>query len=219
MAARSIEYKKVNEHFFKRDFDLTAQPVKLALLASTYHPVGPWAASSACDNGDYIQPTTPNNHYYRCTVAGTSGSTEPASWPTDGSTTTDGSITWMDMGTTLPIVGAKDDVWADVSAHEVTGTGYAAGGQQLTSVALDVSADETILTADLVEWSSSTITARWAVLYQDATINGVVKPLLACVLLDDTPTDVSSNDSTFSYVWGNCGVYPMRAAAYSCPAP
>lgn len=42
--------------------------------------------------------TVPNGHWYQTTGGGTSGSAEP-SWPTDGSTVTDGSVTWTDMGT------------------------------------------------------------------------------------------------------------------------
>ena len=42
--------------------------------------------------------TAPNGHWYQATVAGTSGSAEPT-WPTDGTTVTDGTVTWQDMGT------------------------------------------------------------------------------------------------------------------------
>ncbi len=53
-----------------------------------------WAGSTAYSIDDYVIPTTANGYYYRCTVAGTSGSSEPT-WPTTiGSTVTDGSVTW-----------------------------------------------------------------------------------------------------------------------------
>ncbi|HLI63247.1 MAG TPA: flagellar hook-basal body complex protein, partial [Terriglobales bacterium] len=48
-------------------------------------------------------PPTANGHIYQCTVAGTSGATPPSTWPTDGSTFTDGSVTWKDMGTETTI--------------------------------------------------------------------------------------------------------------------
>ena len=216
MAARSIEYKKTNQHIFQNDFDMVGQPLKLALLTSAYHPVKAWLPATAYSVGDYAQPTTPNSHYYVCTVAGTSDAAEPVSWPTDGSTVSDNDVTWDDTGTTLPISGGGDDIFSDVSANEIVGVGYSAGGQQLNGVALNVQADETKLTADPVEWLNSTIVARWAILYQDATINGVVKPLIAAILLDDTPADVDSDNATFSYAWSNCGVYTMRVAAFTC---
>jgi len=64
-----------------------------------------WAATTAKVQGDCVIPTTPNGHYYECTVAGTTDSTEPASWPVDWSTVVDGGVTWTDMGL---IIMAKD---------------------------------------------------------------------------------------------------------------
>lgn len=50
--------------------------------------------------GSPAPPYSPNGHYYKCTVPGTSGVSEPA-WPpaspADG-TVTDGEVTWQDMG-------------------------------------------------------------------------------------------------------------------------
>lgn len=61
-----------------------------------------WEASTAYARHSYILPTTRNGHYYRLeTVADevtpVSGGTEPT-WPTDGSTVTDGDFTWRDRG-------------------------------------------------------------------------------------------------------------------------
>lgn len=57
-----------------------------------------WAASTSYSVDDVRIPTTPNDHIYVVTVAGTSGDSEPT-WPTDGSTVVDGSVTWKDAGT------------------------------------------------------------------------------------------------------------------------
>ncbi len=56
-----------------------------------------WQASTAYSVGDFTIPTAANGHYYKCTTAGTSDVSEPT-WPTDGSTVTDGSAEWQDMG-------------------------------------------------------------------------------------------------------------------------
>jgi hypothetical protein len=56
-----------------------------------------WEASTAYALDAYIIPITPNGHYYKCTTAGTSDFSEPT-WTTDGSTVTDGSAVWTDMG-------------------------------------------------------------------------------------------------------------------------
>jgi hypothetical protein len=55
------------------------------------------AVSTAYVVGDVVVPATPNDHWYMATVAGTSAGTAPT-WPTDGSTVTDGTVTWQDMG-------------------------------------------------------------------------------------------------------------------------
>lgn len=58
----------------------------------------PWAATTDYIVGDLVIPkTNANGHYYKVTVAGKSGNTEPT-WPTDGSTVTNGSVTFGDQG-------------------------------------------------------------------------------------------------------------------------
>lgn len=54
-----------------------------------------WAASTAYVVNNYVQPTTPNNNFaYRCTTAGTSGSSEPTFPTTAGGTVSDGTVVW-----------------------------------------------------------------------------------------------------------------------------
>lgn len=50
---------------------------------------------------------TDGDHIYECTVAGTSGASEPT-WPTDGSTVEDGTVTWTDRGDVSSIVVGTD---------------------------------------------------------------------------------------------------------------
>lgn len=60
-----------------------------------YNPFTTWAASTAYTTSSLVvQPTIPNARHYLCTVAGTSGATEPV-WPTtENSTVVDGTVTW-----------------------------------------------------------------------------------------------------------------------------
>src|ERR1043166_7355583 len=59
-----------------------------------------------------------------------------------------------------------DAYWADVKAHEVTGTGYTANGAALTSLVLTTGGThEAQMKAADTSWASSTITARYAVVY------------------------------------------------------
>lgn len=55
-----------------------------------------WAGTTAYAVGAQIVDT---GHLYMATVAGTSGSSAPT-WPTDGTTVTDGTVTWKDLGST-----------------------------------------------------------------------------------------------------------------------
>lgn len=73
---------------------VTSDIIMLADRFSIGFPAAPWAASVVYAQDQFTKPTTGNNFVYRCTVAGTTGSTEPT-WPTTaGNTVVDGTITW-----------------------------------------------------------------------------------------------------------------------------
>lgn len=55
-----------------------------------------WAGTTVYAAGDVILDT---GRAYIVTVAGTSGASEPT-WPTNGGTVSDGTVTWKDLGTT-----------------------------------------------------------------------------------------------------------------------
>jgi len=66
-----------------------------------------WVAETAYILNDLIKPVTPNGHYYKCTTAGTTGATAPT-WKTDGTSTTDGTAVWLDMGLIIAPTTAYD---------------------------------------------------------------------------------------------------------------
>jgi hypothetical protein len=71
-----------------------------ALIGISYTDYGdPWVASHVYALGDrtWVGEPAPLGHWYECEQAGTTGSTEPT-WPTDGSTVTDGTVIWRDKG-------------------------------------------------------------------------------------------------------------------------
>ena len=60
-----------------------------------------WQASTLYGLNSIVTPkeeSKKNGRYYRCTVAGTSATAEPTSWPIDGSEVSDGGVTWKDSG-------------------------------------------------------------------------------------------------------------------------
>lgn len=103
------------------------------------------------------------------------------------------------------------DYWDDVSANEVTGTGYTAGGTALTSktVTYDATNNVTILDAADVTWASSTITARYAVIYDDSGATSAQKALLAYV---DFGSDQSSTNGAFTLTWDATGIIRVTVA-------
>jgi hypothetical protein len=98
---------------------------------------------------------------------------------------------------------STDTQWADMSANEISGTGYTAGGETLTSVT--VSAAGVFDAADTV-WSTATITMRRAILYASGTFGSLTNPVMISYLLDDTPADVVVSAADFTLVWNASGI-------------
>jgi len=59
------------------------------------YPSTTWAASVAYLVGNVVLPSTANDRFYVCTVAGTSNTTEPAWTTVVGNSTTDSGVTWI----------------------------------------------------------------------------------------------------------------------------
>jgi len=97
------------------------------------------------------------------------------------------------------------DYYDDVVANEVTGTGYTAGGATLASKTLtyDAANNVTILDAADVTWASSTITARYAVIYDDSGATNSQKALIGYV---DFGSDQSSTSGNFTITWDATGI-------------
>jgi len=89
-------------------------------ITADYNVHPKWRSGTAYSNTNYVIPTSFNGYYYQCTVAGTSGSTEPTNWPLrSGATVTDGvasPVTWtwggrlrtpIPLSTLLTRIGAE----------------------------------------------------------------------------------------------------------------
>lgn len=100
--------------------------------------------------------------------------------------------------------GASTDCrYADLTA-EVVGVNYTAGGSALTTVTWTRAGAVVTLDADDVSWATSTITARYGVLYADGATN---KDIIGYFLCDSTPADVSSVAGTFLVSWNASGIF------------
>lgn len=87
--------------------------------------------------------------------------------------------------------------------NEVTGTGYTATGVALTSVTIGVTSHVWKLDAADPSWTTSTITARYAVIYDATPASDATRPLIAYI---DFGADVVSTGGTFSVVFDGAGI-------------
>lgn len=96
----------------------------------------------------------------------------------------------------------------DVSANEVSGTGYTAGGATLAGKAttVDNTDDEGVFDANDVTWSNSTITARYAVVYKDTGTPGT-SPIIAII---DFGSDQTSSNADFTIQWSSEGILNLN---------
>ena len=101
--------------------------------------------------------------------------------------------------------------WSDVVSNEVTGTGYTTGGATLASktVTYDASGNVIILDAADTTWATSTITARYAVVYDDSGSSNATKALIGYV---DFGSDQSSTNGNFTITWDGTGIVRITVA-------
>ncbi len=99
-----------------------------------------------------------------------------------------------------------NSAWSDVSANEITGVGYSAGGATLANktVTADNTDNEGVFDADNASWPASTISARHAVIYNDST---TPKYLIASI--DFLETKNSSNGN-FLIEWDAEGIVNLN---------
>lgn len=95
------------------------------------------------------------------------------------------------------------EYFSDITG-EVSGTGYTAGGATLsnTSVTQDNTNDRGVFDADDVTWTSSSITARGAVIYK-STGTASTSPLIC---YKDFGSDKTSSNGDFKITWSSDGI-------------
>lgn len=94
------------------------------------------------------------------------------------------------------------DYFNDIT-NEVVGAGYSAGGATLGGKTVTVSGHTYQFDAADTSWAASTITARYAIIYDAQTGVTSTEPLIAYV---DFGTDQSSSAGTFTITWDATGV-------------
>jgi|SRR6478609_1111764 len=100
------------------------------------------------------------------------------------------------------------DYFNDIT-NEVTGTGYTAGGATLGSKTVTQSTTTHTFDAADTVWTTSTITARYAIIYDATPGTAATNPLIAYV---DFGADVSSTAGDFTITWSASGIFTLTVA-------
>jgi hypothetical protein len=106
-------------------------------------------------------------------------------------------------------------VYGDLTNEHANNNGYSTGGQALTNEAWTHSGGTATFDCDNVVWTASggSIVARFAVIYVNATVNSIVKPLLCVSLLDTAPANITATDgNTFTVAINASGVFSLSGA-------
>lgn len=95
--------------------------------------------------------------------------------------------------------------------NEITGTGYTATGQALTSVTVAYDSSTNVIKIDSADpaWTSSTLTARYLVYYDSSPATDATRPLISYV---DFGADVSTTSGTFTDAIDAAGIATITVA-------
>lgn len=112
-------------------------------------------------------------------------------------------------------LGGTNDVYADLTNEHANANGYTTGGTAITPTWGQSGGTATFDSGDPV-WTASggSIVARFAVVYKNATVNLIVKPILCVSLLDTAPADVTATTgNTLTLTMNVSGLWTLSGAA------
>ncbi len=107
-------------------------------------------------------------------------------------------------------------VYGDLTNEHANANGYTTGGVALTGITWVNSGGTITFDCNDPVWNASggSIVARFAVIYRNATVNTIVKPLLCVCLLDTTPADLTiTTGNSLTVVINASGVLTLSGAA------
>lgn len=123
-----------------------------------------------------------------------------------------GSTIRVTLHTSSYTFSSSHNVYADLTNELSTAVGYTSGGVSLTGIVWDHTGATANLDADDAIWTASggSIVARRAVIRIVGTFNSQVDPLIASVLMDTTPANVTATDgSTLELRWNAGGIFTL----------
>ncbi len=112
-------------------------------------------------------------------------------------------------------LGVGTAILADLTNEHANANGYLTGGNALTGITWVNAAGVVTFDCNDSVWTAAggSITARFAVIYKNATVNAIVKPILCVCLLDTTPLDVTATTgNTLTIAINASGILTLSGA-------
>jgi len=103
-----------------------------------------------------------------------------------------------------------DATMTEVADSTSNGNGYTTGGKALTTTAITEATRVTKYDAVDVAWTVATITARYAVIYDDTEAAEANQPVICYI---DFGENKSSENGTFQLTWNASGIFSITVAA------
>ncbi len=97
----------------------------------------------------------------------------------------------------------------NVSTYEVTGVGYTATGAEITTKTLTLGTGTVVFDGADVQWTTSTITARYGFVYDSTPAGATDKK---AILLVDFGENYSTTAATFKIVWNASGLFSVTVS-------
>ncbi len=133
----------------------------------TVAPALGWTTITAYTGGQIIHPPS-GTHFYQCKTAGTAGVSEPT-WKTDGTDTTDGTVTWTDMGTMV--------LAASEYTLESAGVFIPATATKITAAGTPVTVSYTKTAGQIIQ-AMVTASQEWRVIYSGTNFANADSPMV-----------------------------------------
>lgn len=101
---------------------------------------------------------------------------------------------------------ASTQFWSQISADEVSGTGYDAGGQTIANPTVTLSGTATVFDGDDSVWSNSTIAAGWVAIYKDTGTPATSR----LITTKDFGAEKNSSNAPFTVEYSTNGILRMN---------
>jgi hypothetical protein len=105
---------------------------------------------------------------------------------------------------------ASHNVYGDLTNELTTTGGYTAGGQAVAGASYVQAATVSNLDGNDVTWTASgggIAAFRYAAIYINATVNGIIKPLIAVIDNNGVDVPATTAPNTLSVVWNATGIF------------